>query len=270
MHEILRKLPPGSRVLDLGCARGSFDASVYPLTVIRVDLEIPRPAPQNLVTASAAALPFADRSFHAVVSNHSLEHFENLESCIQEIARILAPGAFVYVAIPDASTFTDRVYRWLARGGGHVNQISDVHAIPRLIGASTGLHLAVTRVLCTSLSFLNRRNITGRPPRKLWLFANGRESVLRALVYWLRILDRWFGWRTSVYGWAYYFGDNLEPVDSATASNVCIRCGSASPSPFLEIAGRVLHRRFRPPVYRCPVCDTRNYFTSDACLRDLR
>ncbi len=270
MHEILRKLPAGSRVLDLGCQRGSFDASVYPLTVVRLDLEIPNRTPQNFIAGSASALPFADRSFQAVVSNHSLEHFENLDTCIQEIARVLAPGAFVYVAIPDSSTLTDHVYRWLANGGGHINQISDVHAVPRLISGSTRSPLAVTRVLCTSLSFLNRRNIAGRPPRKLWLFGNGRESVIRTLVYALRLLDRTLGCRLSVYGWAYYFGENLDPVDSAASSNVCVGCGSASPSAYLEIAGFVRRRRLRPPVFLCPVCKTRNYFTSDTGFSHLR
>jgi SAM-dependent methyltransferase len=214
--------------------------------------------------ASAAALPFADGSFHAVISNHSLEHFERLDLCVAEIGRILAPGAFVYVAIPDSSTFTDRLYRWLARGGGHVNQISDVHVIPRLIG----MDLAATRLLCTSLSFLNRRNISGRPPRKLLLFANGRESVIRALVYGLRTVDRWFGWRTCVYGWAYYFGD-LDGVETNTWSNVCVGCGSASPSAYLEIAGRVRRRSFLPWLFTCPVCETSNYFTDDADFRNL-
>ncbi len=222
--------------------------------------------------ASAAALPFADRTVHAIVSNHSLEHFDNLGACISEIGRVLAPGAFVFIAIPDSSTFTDRVYRWLARGGGHVNQISDVHEVPRLIGAATGLNVAVTRVLCTSFSFLNRRNWPGRPPRKLWLFANGRESAIRILVYSLRLLDRWFGSRTSVYGWAYYFGEFSpeEDLSSITASNVCIRCGSASPSEYLEIARCVQRRRFLPPLFLCPVCQTRNYFTADASFLHLR
>jgi SAM-dependent methyltransferase len=268
VHEILRKLPPDARVLDLGCARGSFDASAYKLTVIRVDLEALRPVPSNFVMASAAALPFGDRSFNAVISNHSLEHFENLETCIQEIARVLAPVSFIFIAIPDASTFTDRLYRWLASGGGHVNQIQDVHAIPRLIGASSGLPLAATRVLCTSLSFINRRNIVGKPPGKLLLLANGRESVIRALVYVLRTLDRWLGWRTSVYGWAYYFGQ-LDGVDTTTASNVCIGCGSSHPSRFLESSDRVKRRRFRRSLYTCPACETRNYFTDDASFRSL-
>src|SRR5712692_2000149 len=262
MHEILARLPPGSAVLDLGSGAGSFDARMLPLQVVRADLAAQRPVHGDFVVCSASRLPFASQSFNALILNHSFEHFENLPDCVSEIARVLAPGAFLYIAVPDASTFTDRVYRWLGRGGGHVNLFTDAAVIPRMITAATGLKHAGTRVLCTSLSFLNRRNIVSRPPRKLLLFAYGHEGFLRALNLVLRRLDRWLHWRTSVYGWAFYFGDSLTP-DRGTWTNVCVRCGSGHPSASLERTGMVTHRRFLPPIYTCSKCGTRNFFTKD-------
>ena len=268
VHEILAMLPPGAAVLDLGSGAGSFDAGGAALRVVRADLVAPPRARDNFVVCSAARLPFADCSFQAVILNHSLEHFEDLEAAIGELARVVSRTGFVYVAVPDASTLTDRVYRWLGRGGGHVNLFRDAGILSGRIAAATGLRHAGTRVLCTSLSFLNRRNIRGRPQRKLLLFLNGREGFLRALTFALRRIDRWFHRRTSVYGWAFYFGDGIRP-DRAAWSNVCVGCGSASPSAALARAGKVRRRRWLPDVYDCPACGTRNYFTEDGTLSHL-
>ena len=268
MHEILTALEEGARVLDLGSGGGSFDATPFSLKIVRADLSPRATGGNNLVACSASELPFASGAFRALVLNHSLEHFENLPDSITEIARVLARDGYLYVAVPDASTFTDRVYRWLGRGGGHVNPFTDAAALAQRFEDATGLQHAGTRVLCTSLSFLNRRNIPLRAPRKLLLFGNGRESVVRALTFALRLIDRRLGTRASVYGWAFFFGKPLAP-DLAVWTNVCIRCGSGVPSAQLEREGRVQHRRILPDVYACPRCGTRNLFTQDADLRHL-
>ena len=262
MREILRALPPGSRVLDLGSGMGSFGVGDFDLTVVRADIEAPQREQSNFVVCTSSRLPFAKQSFRAVILNHSLEHFENLEQSVTEIASVLAPDAFVYIAVPDASTFTDRVYRWLAHGGGHVNSFTDPETIPRMITAATGLTHAGTRVLHTSLSFLNRYNIASRPPRKLLLFAYGHEGFLRLLTYALRRLDSCFRWRTSVYGWAFYLGRALAPQLDAW-SNVCVRCGSGHPSSLLVQSGKLTQRKALLPMYVCPDCGAHNFFTDD-------
>jgi SAM-dependent methyltransferase len=267
VHEILERLPSGSLVLDLGCRDGSFSAPGH-LTVLRADLDPPIPAHANFVRCNAAALPFRDHSIHAIICNHSLEHFEELDSSIAEIVRVLAPAGYLYVAVPDSSTITDRFYRWLGRGGGHVNAFSAVSMIPARIAAAGGPSLAGTRVLCTSLAFLNRRNIAGKQQRKLLLVANGNESFLRFLTLALRCLDRLFRTRASIYGWAYYFGE-VPGLDLSISTNVCVKCGSAHPSWWLEHTGKV-SRMLGLRAYSCPICDTRNFFTADANWQQLR
>jgi SAM-dependent methyltransferase len=260
MHEILATLPPGSRVLDLGSGAGSFEPSPH-LQVFRADIAGPADPPTNFVLCSAAHLPFAGRSFRAIISNHSLEHFEDLEGSIKEIARVLTCDGLLYIAVPDASTFTDRLYRWLGRGGGHINQFTDPEAVVHLFTTATSLPHAGTRVLGTSLSFLNRRNIVHRQ-RKLLLFANGNETVIRWMTFLLRMLDRYLHLRASVYGWAFYFGSinpNLTPW-----TNVCIRCGSAAPSVRIEVEGRIIRRSVLPDIYSCLNCGAPNFFTRDS------
>jgi SAM-dependent methyltransferase len=259
VHEILNHLPPGSRVLDLGSASGSFDARLCPSSlVVRVDRE-PRPGATGglTVAADAAALPFSGGLFDAVISNHSLEHFADLAGALAEIARVLKPGAAVYVAVPDATTFSDRLYRWLASGGGHLNPFHSSFEVASLVTRATGLALTGQRTLHTSLSFLHPANRPpGRAPRKLWLLLGAGERVLFFWNWLARMLDRRFGTRLSVYGWALYFGRIAGSIDSRPWGNVCLRCGSGHPASRLEPT--------RGPIrtYRCPACGTRNPFAS--------
>src|SRR5689334_15172904 len=131
MHEIFRSMPPGGRVLDLGCARGSFRAEECPGTVIRSDLELRAETPLGglVCCCDAQSLPFASESFDAVILNHSLEHITDPKAVLSEIRRVMRRPGYLYVAVPDASPLTDRLYRWIARGGGHVNFFSDEHSV---------------------------------------------------------------------------------------------------------------------------------------------
>src|SRR5271157_3491550 len=124
MIEILRQLPPGARVLDLGALTGSFPTDYCPgALVVRVDLELPAPGTcADFVQADAGCLPFPDRSFDAVIANHSLEHIRGLSTALGEIGRVLGSEGGLFVAVPDASTFSDRLFRWIYQdASGHIN-----------------------------------------------------------------------------------------------------------------------------------------------------
>jgi SAM-dependent methyltransferase len=262
VHEILRSLPPSARILDLGCAAGSFPVGDFPFTVVRIDLERPDTQASNFVQADAASLPFPAACFDAVISNHSLEHFDNLTASLEEIARVVKPAGTLYVAVPDATTISDRLYRWLARGGGHVNAFSSATDLALQIERATGLKHIATRTLCASLSCFNRKNRRTRAPRRLILIGGGTQVSLRFLTYIFRLIDRFLRTRLSVYGWAFYFGSSETPIDTRTATNVCIRCGSGHPSDWL-LQNRYVRHRFLLPTYRCPTCHTTNLFTND-------
>jgi SAM-dependent methyltransferase len=251
MDEILRSLPPGSRVLDLGCRDGSFPVSAYPeLRVVRLDRERPSAG----VQADAARLPFPDTSFDAVISNHSLEHMDALGPVLVEIGRVVRRGGSLYVSVPDASTFSDRLYRWIYHGGGHVNPFRDPAALAWRISEATRLEHVATRTLHASFLYLERHHFRPRPPRRMWLFANGDQRAILWLSYAARVADQIFGSRLSVYGWAFYFGSIAEPIDTQAWSNVCVHCGSGCPAELLVVQGH---------WYKCNSCGTRNLFTPD-------
>jgi SAM-dependent methyltransferase len=248
LHEILANLASGSRVLDLGCDEGSFRASRTPAITVRLDRDVPRARDAAFVCGDASHLPFADGSFAAVISNHSLEHFDDLEGVLREIRRVVRPDGALFVAVPDASTLTDRIYRWLGRGGGHVNAFTNAGDLAAQIERATGLRHVATRTLWSSLSFLNRTRAPRPLPLRLWLVGGGFEAVLRGYVRLSRGLDRRFGTRTGLYGWAFYFGSIPGVVDTSEWRNVCVRCGSGSPDE--AVRGK--------RSYECASCGARN------------
>jgi SAM-dependent methyltransferase len=262
MHEILAHLRVGSLVLDLGCAKGSFPQNAAAADVVRVDRE-----PQGnlgaltrFVQADAAQLPFADDTFAAVILNHSLEHFDNLGAALHEIGRVIAPNGSLFVAVPDASSLSDKLHRWLARGG-RVNAFTCAADTAAAIAHATGLPHLATRVLCSSLSFLNRRTAPRPLPRRLLALGAGYEWSL-FLFTWLS-RRRWLNTRTSVYGWGFYFGNVVEPIDTDTWVNVCIRCGSGYSAAHLARLGLVRSRFLRFRTWRCPECHAFNPFADD-------
>ena len=264
MLDLIQQLPPGARVLDLGARTGSFRTGRTDLAIVRLDLEIPSTrGPGSYVAADAALMPFQTASFHLVISNHSLEHFPELDATVREIGRVIRPDGALYVAVPDAGTFADRVYRWMAKGGGHVNAFRSAEQVTGLVERLTGLPHRSTQELYSSLAFLNAHNFVSRPPRKIFLFGNGNERFLAALAWTLRWLDQKLHTRLSRYGWAFCFGK----VDRARTIppwvNVCVRCGSGHAVVFLRKIGAI------PPIpracepYQCPTCGARNLLSEE-------
>src|ERR1700683_1126670 len=143
MDEIVECLPAGTRILDLACGPGSFLAgkalTVRPDVARRQDR-----LSGEYVEADASRLPFRSGSFHAVICNHGLEHFDNLPDSIAEIGRVVRRDGCLYVAVPDASTLSDRLYRWIFHGGGHVNPFRSAPELARIISESTGLPWVTT------------------------------------------------------------------------------------------------------------------------------
>jgi hypothetical protein len=125
-----------------------------------------------------------------------------------------------------------------------------------MLERETGLKHVATRTLSSSLCFLNRRVAPPPLPRRLFLVGGGYAWTLCFYLWLSRRLDRWFGTRTSVYGWALYFGSIRETVDTRTLVNVCVRCGAGHAPRDPEV-----RRRWGVRVWHCPACGTVNPFT---------
>jgi hypothetical protein len=198
-----------------------------------------------------------------------LEHFANLKPALQEIGRVVRRDGAVFVAVPDATTWADRIYRNLYRShGGHVNLFDSPAELAEMLSWYFGLPHVATRTLYCSFPFLNRRN-TAYVHHPEMRFRGFPERFLALLTGALRLLDQRWRTRASVYGWALYFGAVPEPVDPTPRTNVCVRCGQGHPAAWLAQLGVVKQKWNLLRYYHCPACGVANVYTRDHDLAKL-
>lgn len=98
---IAAELSGASRVLDVGTGDGQIarvlagagaDVVGVDPTTNQISVARSRGGGPVYVQAGAAALPFADASFDAVVACLVFEHIDDLDAAIAEVARVLQPG----------------------------------------------------------------------------------------------------------------------------------------------------------------------------------
>ncbi|MEM8988064.1 MAG: class I SAM-dependent methyltransferase [Pseudomonadota bacterium] len=114
------RLNDATRVLDLGCGRGRHLHAAYAkgnIHAVGLDLseedimatkegfapflKSPPPgATHSLISGDALRLPFADASFDVIICSEVLEHIEDYQSVLKEIARVAAPGARIGISVP--------------------------------------------------------------------------------------------------------------------------------------------------------------------------
>ena len=78
---------------------------------------------------------------------------------------MVCPGGSLFVAVPDASTFSDHLFRWVYQeASGHINPFCSADELAARITGATGLKLAATRELYSSFEYLNRYTSRLRRP----------------------------------------------------------------------------------------------------------
>lgn len=190
------------------------------------------------VIGGVERLPIASASIDLVICNHALEHFQELEAALQEIARVLKPDGRLYISVPDGHGFCDDVYRWVFEGGGHVNRFRRDDLV-RLVESRVGVRLAQWQNLYSSFTYLRRipdlRNDSrpGLQPRLKWIARLPRDLI--EITQWelyvgTRVADRFLGTNLAIYGWALWFERGAgTAIETPPWVNVCMCCGTGHP-----------------------------------------
>jgi len=141
----LADVGPGQRVLDVACgtgvvARGAADRTGDAGTVTGVDLN-----PAMLVVAGrvrpdltwcqgdAADLPFPTGTFDAVLCQMALMFLPDRAQAVREMARVVAPGGVVAIAVPAALSEQEAFAPFVAMAARHAGP-----AAATLLGAYFG------------------------------------------------------------------------------------------------------------------------------------
>jgi len=104
----------GNDILDAGCGEGiTLEKLVGQFSAARVvgidtepeNLEICRKHQLPVQEGSVYALPFAEASFDTVLFSEVIEHLDEPERALGEIARVLRPGGRIIVIFPNDRMF---------------------------------------------------------------------------------------------------------------------------------------------------------------------
>ncbi len=118
------KLTNGSKVLDLGCAKGYMlydikrqfpDIEVYGIDISEYAIKNCHPEiKENVYIGNAKKINFADNFFDLVISINTIHNLE-LEDCkksIKEIIRVSKKNAFLTVDAYNTKEEKERMYKW--------------------------------------------------------------------------------------------------------------------------------------------------------------
>ncbi|WP_435010672.1 class I SAM-dependent methyltransferase [Tundrisphaera lichenicola] len=115
LRAIQKVLSPleGRRILDLGCGKGRFAAHLKAAgaEVVGVDLSsemLAHAIGLDRVRASARCLPFAGKTFDAVVAIEVLEHVGDVGPVLREARRVLRPGGRIAIIDKNARALNAR------------------------------------------------------------------------------------------------------------------------------------------------------------------
>jgi len=119
---LLRWVPAGSSLLDVGCGHGGLLERALPnyrmvgIDFVLESLQVARRRGYAVYHGDASALPFADGQFDAVVSTEVLNQYDDATGLLKELARVCRPGGSVIVSTLNRNSILRRARRFLMSG----------------------------------------------------------------------------------------------------------------------------------------------------------
>lgn len=130
-HWLIEKmrLPEKGRFLDISCGAGEIVHLAAKRGMRTTGVDISYLAAQSALrrvgsrvdfsTSAGEYLPFPDDTFDVVANIGSLEHFNQIDLGVQEMARVLKPGGKAFVFVPNTFSLLTNV--WIAFRQGKVS-----------------------------------------------------------------------------------------------------------------------------------------------------
>ncbi len=99
------------RVLHVGCGIAQLPPWFEGWSEVRVDIDLS--VSPDIVASITCLHTIADATFDAIWSSHNLEHLEahQVPAALREFRRVLGPGGFALIAVPDLQTVAELVAR---------------------------------------------------------------------------------------------------------------------------------------------------------------
>ena len=112
-YRLAAQLAPGRRVLDAACGEGYGTALLAAAGADAVGVDVDEATVEHArrrhgveaKVADVAALPFDDGAFDLVVSFETIEHVQDAERALDELARVRAPGGLLMISTPVAGQY---------------------------------------------------------------------------------------------------------------------------------------------------------------------
>jgi len=114
VYKFLLQFTAAKDVLDVGCGTGYGTACLAENARSIVGIDISKPALRwakkhypgvRFIAMDAQHLDFPDASFDVIVSSENFEHLPDQSSHLRELARVLRPDGFCFVASPNPEMF---------------------------------------------------------------------------------------------------------------------------------------------------------------------
>lgn len=127
--QILRGVPAGARVLDVGCERGELLNVLKGVGCRVAGTQLSQGAADyarehfgiDVFVGELQDAPFEAGSFDVILMINVLEHLPDPESYLRRVAELLEPGGMFWVEVPNTGSFTARLSgkRWLHHDPPH-------------------------------------------------------------------------------------------------------------------------------------------------------
>jgi SAM-dependent methyltransferase len=131
---LARRVPPGGRVLDVGCGRGTLLAAladrgleVHGMEVSRAAVEGADSRAEIRIATNLSEAAYPPDHFDLVILWHVFEHLRDPRRMLDEVHRILRPGGEVVIAVPNFSSWQAR---WAGAAWFHLDPPRHLYHLP--------------------------------------------------------------------------------------------------------------------------------------------